>query len=232
MKSLSLIKQSDDSSGPPNYRLTNSVAGSNCASCTSFQNPGMCTKYSTAVSPQGICDSYEPFQPDLKAIQNAKPVQAIQANLGPSTDFNSELKFGSDNIMNKQAVDSQLAFKRGFLLRCAEEGLSLEQTHQRIKQAMSMLEKKSFDLSAIAGKATDVAGSLTGGVLGGGALLLPIATGVAGGIAYNKLKPHEDIDTLKREDLRNEYYRLADNMKRKAIIKRLQEQNPGSVIKL
>lgn len=432
-----LAKKADDGGGqdgPPNYRAGAPAMGPNCASCKHYDKQGGCTKYGVPVQPEAVCDSFEPVEIDVKAIQNAKPVQAIKANLGPAPmDFSGfggeDMKFGSvQNVVEKSATgpwcsrmrkkrkekkamsplaklllagggiaggagigaltgyaandhsqldpdlqakendalvnvvdkgdlereqagianqqmgrnvghgalmggtmagagaagfagggllgsllskkkappaptekegrarrpdqyknmndwvarishhpeassgsvwaplkvayeamdkephpalqvdgehpqsrltgkgrtkvattDKKAAFKRAFLLKCAEDGLSLEETHARIKSAIEKLaQQKKADIAGLAGSGLKTV--MDAGLLA--AIGIPMVTGVIGGAAYNQLQPRESVDHLKREDLRNEYYRLADSIRRKTQIREMQERDPGSVVRI
>lgn len=150
-------------------------------------------------------------------------------------------------------LNEKEAFKVGFLMRCAEEGLTMQETHQRIKLALAsniMLVKEAIPwylqpFTYAGGKAMDLATAgvktipsiLSYGAAAG--LVAPIAAGA--GIGYGAAKfttpDHAIIDEAKQDEVIGEYERLAEEARRRAKIKRIQQQtgrrivalNPGSV---
>lgn len=141
--------------------------------------------------------------------------------LGNDEEPKKEITKESGNkLMDKQA------FKKGFLLRCAEEGLNIDQIKDRIKKAYQV-KKADGVFSTLGGWGK---GLLDMG--GAAAIGLPIATGAIGGYAYNKFKPKDDPELLKTEDLSNEYYRLADIARRKLLINKMKEKAPGSLVRI
>lgn len=124
------------------------------------------------------------------------------------------------------ALTEKQAFKVGFLLRCADEGLTIEETHQRVKQA---IDKYANPLAALAGAGT-VLGGLAKHVLPFGAesglalgIGAPVAAGAGLGYMAAKMRhPGEEVlDQAKRDEVIGEYERLADEAQRKARAKRL-----------
>ena len=74
------------------------------------------------------------------------------------------------------------SFKTAFLLRCADEGLTLEQTHERVKQALAAATQKRAGLGDLPW------GAAGGGLLGygaGGSSTSSLA-GAAAGHAFHK----------------------------------------------
>jgi hypothetical protein len=143
------------------------------------------------------------------------------------------------------------AFKIGFLLRCADEGLTPEETAQRIKQASMMNKEGQFPLPwavSTAGKLIGLAGtsaatgigsfigSAPGRVLGAGAAVLPAAgiTALAlpalggAGAGYLAAKSTssdaDDLEQAKQDEIEGEYYRLAQEARRNAARKKLQSR--------
>jgi hypothetical protein len=115
------------------------------------------------------------------------------------------------------------AFKVGFLIRCADEGLTPEETAQRIKSA-SLMEKVAWipSLDTIgklwnAGKEVGTAGLVAG-------LGLPTLGGaVAGyGLAKATVPGAEELEGAKQDEIEGEYYRLAQEARRNAARKKLQ----------
>lgn len=113
------------------------------------------------------------------------------------------------------------AFQAGFLLKCAEDGLSAEETRARIKAAFNwayplgeMIEAPGRVLSAVGPPA--LYGTAALGIGG------PIALGIGGGYAAAKLTDDDsDVGAAKQEETIAEYQRLADQARRQAAIKAL-----------
>lgn len=111
-------------------------------------------------------------------------------------------------------VTNKEAFRLGFLTRCAEEGLTGEELHARIKQATTI--PTSYALPVLAGLGTAAllsgnSGSL--GVIAG----LPAAVGLAGGAAlgYGTAKmtePDISADDIKAQELADTYRIYARKM--------------------
>lgn len=92
-------------------------------------------------------------------------------------------------------VDNRAAFVRGFLQRCAEEGLTKEAVAERIESAARF-------------KQANLSGTLSN--LGGTALGLPILTGVLGGgaLGYGLAKftePEADLAAVRAKEIANTY---------------------------
>ena len=111
------------------------------------------------------------------------------------------------------------AFKIGFLLQCASEGLSEEATEERVKKAATMVKMAAgggtwhdwipgfATAKAALGKAWPLA--LWGTILG------PPLIGAAGGavLAKSRGDAYNEEDAKKREELA-EYYRAIDQLSR------------------
>jgi hypothetical protein len=160
----------------------------------------------------------QPIHPSLEVDQPNNPQSRLTSS-------------GAHLWKSSSAIPSNKdAFKRGFLLRCAEEGLDIEQIHTRIKQALdkSSSSDGSGWFDSLIGKPL---GHITDLGLAAG-IGIPIGAGVIGGAAYNRSKPQERPEDLKHEDIRNEYYRLADAIRRKTAIREMQKKDPGSIVRL
>lgn len=143
-------------------------------------------------------------------------------------------------------LSKQQTFKYGFLLYCAENGLSLSETHQLVKNAIvqiqdSKMTKQANPLLAAllsggvaAGKTITDLGTKglsmlpglasTGAAIGIGA---PLAAGAGTGYLAAKLTNSNKADALeevKQDEILDEYERLTDEAKRRAMIKRIQAQ--------
>lgn len=146
------------------------------------------------------------------------------------------------------------SFKTGFLFACAEEGLSLAETHERVKRASAELRagrnvagmtKEAIwpylvgGAGALAGGAASLGGRALsalpsllslGSVLGVGA---PLAAGAGAGYLASKLTTGDNKDELedtKNDELVGEYERLSDEAKRRALIKRIQAETGRKLI--
>lgn len=98
------------------------------------------------------------------------------------------------------------AFKFGFLLRCAQEGLTPEETRQRIEKTAAL---KRADFDPLAAMRSVGKGALLT------ALVAPPAVGALGG--YALATAHDDnydVDEAKKEEELAEYYRAIDQLGR------------------
>jgi len=115
-------------------------------------------------------------------------------------------------------LTSREAFKVGFMLRCADEGLSPEEAQLRIEKAASALSKPVWG---------GVGDFLSGGLRGLTTLgtFLPIAGGALGGylLAKGKEEPVDEED-VKRQELINEYKRLTRAARQQARLKLLRDR--------
>lgn len=126
-------------------------------------------------------------------------------------------------------MDARQAFKIGFLRKCADAGLSIEETKEAVKQAKELVKaadirdlimkpyQAGIDILTDAGK--------TGVNFGlGAAALAPIVAG--GGIGYglSRLTDVDDTDVkaIKQQELIDEYHRQIEllNAKRRGVYKR------------
>jgi hypothetical protein len=132
------------------------------------------------------------------------------------------------------SLTPEQAFKVGFLVRCADEGLTTEETAQRIKSA-SLMEKVALP-GILSGALSGVNSTL--GILGKGlgfagavapaaaitALGVPTLGGAgAGYLAAKATNPDTDeLEHAKQDEIEGEYYRLAQEARRAAARKKLQ----------
>ncbi len=106
------------------------------------------------------------------------------------------------------------AFKAGFLIRCAEEGLSDEATHERIKTAL-------FDVGSIMRGIGSIGSAIAGPALLTG-VGLPIVAGVTGGhLAAKAVDDDSDVNEAKTDEILAEYRRLADQARRQTAMKQM-----------
>ena len=125
-------------------------------------------------------------------------------------------------------------FKYGFLLRCAEEGLTVKQAEAR---AAHGLEKRADFLgtlgsglaSGISNAITGTAANIPGWAMGAGGLGLAGAAVGGGSLGYGLAKMQEgDIDPqeVQREELIAAYRAQAELARRKAIMEAAQQARP------
>lgn len=104
-------------------------------------------------------------------------------------------------------LDSRTAFKVAFLKKCAEQGLTLEETHEVVKQALNQKQAGVFRDSFSTVKNLGLAAALAG----------PPIAGYAIGSTIPKLTDMEeqDVKDMKKRQLIEEYRRLARDMQNK-----------------
>lgn len=120
-------------------------------------------------------------------------------------------------------LNTREAFKFGFLLRCADEALSREDTQARVKMASGALEDMEKRAGAGAG-AGAIAGGMASGVWGALKLVPSLAwlgagaagvSGLAGGYGLGKMTEEEsDIGDIKKQELIAAYQQQADRIRR------------------
>jgi hypothetical protein len=178
--------------------------------------------------------------PDTQFGSIITPVRALYDSMGKEP-HPALVTDSSDPQSARSNYSVKQAFKAGFLLRCAEEGLNLDQMEERIAK----LEKQAgigSSAGAILGWPVGVTAGLARlagkGIAGG--VTMPLAGsmyagGLGGWALANASKKPEDVadpEDMKREDLRNEYLRLADEARRKTILRNMQQDEPGSVLQI
>lgn len=120
-------------------------------------------------------------------------------------------------------LSAQEAFKVGFLARCVQDGLSPDQMLDRVKAASDMLEKRAVLNALVSG---------AGGMMGGAArtlasyglpaaLAAPPILGGLGGYALAKATDMDDTDadSIKNQELVEEYRRQAERLKRQKAVR-------------
>lgn len=134
-------------------------------------------------------------------------------------------------------------FKAGFLLKCAEEGLTIKETHIKVKQLIAM-HKQAFNPLDLITKPVGLIGNLAGNIIktlpsaastaATIGLAAPVGVGLAGGYGLAKMTNPDKhvIDDLKQDEVVGEYERLAEEAKRRSRIKKLQEQTGRRIIAL
>ena len=111
------------------------------------------------------------------------------------------------------------AFKFGFLSRCVEHGLSLDQVHQQVKEALDKLAGWTDLITKPAGAAAHGVASMSPYAMAGLAAA-PLAIGGLGGFGLAKAVDvnERDADEVKRDEVTDEYERQTDLLRRvKAI---------------
>lgn len=153
-----------------------------------------------------------------------------------------------------QLSDEQ-AFKVGFLLYCAEQGMEEAEINETIKKALSQFDKEDFLLKE-ANPLLSFLGNAVGGVAAGASNLMgntlratpqvlstlatlgigiPVAAGAGTGYLAAKLTSHDKEDIVedaKQNEVIGEYERLADEARRKARMKLLQNRTGRKVLSL
>lgn len=119
-------------------------------------------------------------------------------------------------------MSPQEAFKIGFLLGCADQGLDTETTHGLVKRASRVLG----EMIEAPGR---IAASVMPAVLNAGLLAsvgIPIAGGAGIGWAAAKLTDDDsNVDETKSDEILAEYQRLTDQARRQAAMKKLRGQS-------
>jgi hypothetical protein len=144
-------------------------------------------------------------------------------------------------------LTEEQAFKVGFLKHCAEAGLTMEETKQRVKLAIHQLHEKQALLPLIAGlgggaawlgdKALSLGSALTPPLISGltmAGIAAPVLAGGLGGLALAKATGggKEIVDDAKQDEIIGEYERLADEARRRTRLKQLQSATGRRVIAL
>lgn len=108
------------------------------------------------------------------------------------------------------SLTNRQIFKFGFLLRCADDGLTVEETKERIKQAAIALEQ--MEKQGLVGGLLNALTRLGWLGLGAGAI-----GGTAGGYTVGKMTEKEtDPEEIKRQELIAAYQQEADRIRRAA----------------
>lgn len=122
------------------------------------------------------------------------------------------------------------AYKFGFLLRAADEGLTREELCERVKVARDMQKRALVPGLGYAGGAAMGLGNRALGALGHvgragmiAGLGIPLVGGAAAGLVAAKTLGNnkDDIEEAKQDEIEGEYYRLAQEARRNAARKRL-----------
>ena len=130
-------------------------------------------------------------------------------------------------------LDSRQGFKAGFLLKCAEAGLSEGEIAALLDHVLSKDAALSDLITTPYNMGMNAISNLThyGGIAGGAALLAaPIGVGAGVGYGAAKLTDLDDEDpseTKLREQI-NEYLRLAEQARLNRAMRDGQQQRPRS----
>jgi hypothetical protein len=111
------------------------------------------------------------------------------------------------------------AYKIGFMLRCAEEGLTPVQTELRVKQASTMTKESQEGIGTgfIRGAAATASKGLMATLKSLGMLTIvapPIIGATGGYMLANAKNDTFDIDEAKKDEELAEYYRAMDMLGR------------------
>lgn len=120
------------------------------------------------------------------------------------------------------------AFKVGFLLKCAEDGLTPEQILARVRDMRSGLTKQAV-IGGLIDRALDAGSGIAKSVASYGipaALIAPPAIGALGGYALSKATDIDDTDVsgIKNQEVVDEYKRQTDRLLRQTAIRAYQQQ--------
>lgn len=124
-------------------------------------------------------------------------------------------------------LSAREAFKVGFLAKCAEDGLTVDQIRARVKAAYDAgsegLQKGADSFSP--GKFMAGLGSGAAYYGGLGLLAAPLAAGALGGYGLARLNDADDtdVDDVKRQELIDEYRRQSHRLRMESA---LREQLP------
>lgn len=111
-------------------------------------------------------------------------------------------------------------FKAAFLRRCADAGLSIEETHACVKQALETVKEAAGSvLTRPIEKGMDVVGDLAknvGNIGLTGLLVGPGLAGMAAGYGASRLSDidDEDVDSFKQRELIDAYRQYAERIRR------------------
>lgn len=120
------------------------------------------------------------------------------------------------------------AFKVGFLLKCAEDGLTPEQILARVREMRTGLSKQAV-IGGLLDKALDAGGGIAKSMASYGipaAIIAPPAIGALGGYALSKATDIDDTDVngIKNQEVVDEYNRQTDRLRRQNAVRNYQQQ--------
>lgn len=120
-------------------------------------------------------------------------------------------------------LNSNEAFKVGFLARCAADGLGPDEMLSRVKAARDLLQKRAF-LGGLVDRGLDLGTSAVKGLGSYGIPAALAAPPILGGLAGYGLAKATDIDdtdvqAVKNRELIDEYRRQASILKRQRSIR-------------
>ena len=163
--------------------------------------------------------------------QTIKPVKG-----GASIDLNKGTVTPTTPKMGKQgeAMNDKQMFKVAFLAKCVEDGLTLDQIHVRVKQALALAEKSAegkswFDALNPMPLIREL-GYTGGGIAAlGGAGSYYLGNKLLGPGLYQATKPPiPSKDDLLQEEITNEYDRQTEIIKRQTeMTRRKRERDRG-----
>jgi len=109
------------------------------------------------------------------------------------------------------------AFKIGFLLKCAEDGLTVEQVESRIQQRASLFKKEAgpWDtFTSILSRGVDAAGAVADKAFWP-AVIAPPLLGIAGAYGLSRAQDDTyDVDEAKKREEIAAYRRAIDQLNR------------------
>lgn len=132
-------------------------------------------------------------------------------------------------------LDEIAAFKAGFLLRALDEGWTPEEIVKNADALRERLEKDAGVVGDLFGKAVGTGMGLLGDAAYAGVVGAPLALGAGAGYGIGKLQNASetgDADEMKLQNRIAMYKRMAEDARRQAQLKKLQEQRPGEIVEL
>jgi hypothetical protein len=121
-------------------------------------------------------------------------------------------------------------FKYGFLLRCAEEGLTAQEAEERAARGLEKHAGTIKDVVDVGTGLVSLGSGLTSKALSYGIPLGIGAAALGGGLGgYGLAKMHEgdvDPEEIQRQELISAYHAQADLARRKAIMDAAQRMRP------
>jgi hypothetical protein len=163
--------------------------------------------------------------------QTIKPVKG-----GASIDLNQGTVTPTTPTMGKQgaAMNDKQMFKVAFLAKCVEDGLTIDQIHVRVKQALALVEKNAegkslFDTLNPLPLIRDAGYTGLGLAALGGAGSYYLGNKLLGPAMYQATKaPIPSKEDLLQEELANEYDRQTEIIKRQTeMTRRKRERDRG-----
>ena len=163
------------------------------------------------------------------------PLKAWKESMGIYEDSHMDIAKKNREKAEKQAMSIRELLKADFLLKCARANLTLDQIEKELDR---VIEKKGGIGAGIgAGLGFGALGATKlyhgiGDLMGATLIGAPIVAGGLTGYALGRGARDANPEKFKKEELRDTYLRLADEAKRRSLIRRMQEEHPGSIVQI